>query len=50
MDVQSPAPQKLNLENYSLQELANLRKKLERGGRSRILHSVRGVGFVLRAE
>jgi DNA-binding response OmpR family regulator len=30
--------------------VANLRRKLERGGRSRILHSVRGVGFVLRAE
>jgi DNA-binding response OmpR family regulator len=28
--------------------VGNLRRKLERGGRSRLVHSVRGVGFVLR--
>lgn len=28
--------------------VANLRRKLERGGAGRLLHSVRGVGFVLR--
>jgi DNA-binding response OmpR family regulator len=30
--------------------VAHLRRKLERGGRPRLLHSVRGVGFVMRAE
>jgi two-component system OmpR family response regulator len=30
--------------------VANLRRKLERDGRTRILHSVRGIGFVLQEE
>ena len=30
--------------------MGNLRRKLERGGRARLIHSVRGVGFVLREE
>ena len=29
--------------------IANLRRKLEQGGRSRLVHSVRGVGYLLRA-
>ncbi len=29
--------------------IANLRQKLERGGRPRLVHTVRGVGYVLRA-
>ena len=29
--------------------ISNLRKKLEEGGASRLIHTVRGVGYVLRA-
>jgi two-component system response regulator MprA len=29
--------------------IANLRQKLERGGRSRLVHTIRGVGYVLKA-
>ena len=30
--------------------ISNLRKKLEEGGASRLIHTVRGVGYVLRAS
>jgi two-component system OmpR family response regulator len=29
--------------------ISNLRQKLEEGGGSRLIHTVRGVGYVLRA-
>jgi DNA-binding response OmpR family regulator len=29
--------------------IANLRQKLERGGGSRLIHTIRGVGYVLKA-
>jgi prefoldin alpha subunit len=45
METQPAQPQKLNLENYNLQELANLRKKLE-DDITTILDSYNGFKFL----